>query len=161
MLVATAGAADYGPEQIDAIYANENTGLRLYERGEYREAFMLLKDSAALGMKRSQHVLGFMFMKGQGVSRNMLFGLAWLALSTESGNEEWQAMYDGLYEALSDAQKSMVDDKIAEYTEKFGAKSQGITCAKTSVIGSRKIDWVCRKSEGFYRVHEIELPITP
>lgn len=152
-------AAFYDAYQIDNIYENESSGLRFYEQGDYPRAFALLRKTAALGMKRSQYILGFMFMKGEGIDRNMLFGLAWLGLATESGNEEWQATFDQFYDKLSDAQRSMLDDKIEEYRAKFGATAQGITCAKTAVVGSRRIDWVCRKSEGYYEEREIELPI--
>ena len=152
-------AAFYDALQIDNIYANETSGLRFYEQGDYERAFALLKDTAAQGMKRSQYILGFMFMKGEGVDKNMLFGLAWMGLATESGNEEWQEAYDRFYGSLSDAQRSMVDDKVEEYRRKFGASAQGITCAKTAVVGSRRKDWVCRKSEGSYEEYEIEMPI--
>jgi len=159
LLAAAAQAALYDAQQIDNIYENESSGLRFYENGEFGKAFALLSRTAAQGMKRSQYILGFMFMKGEGVDRNMLYGLAWLGLATESGNEEWQELYDRLYGALSDAQKSMVDDKVGEYLPKFGAVAQGITCAKTSIVGSRKKDWVCRKSTGSYTEYEVELPI--
>lgn len=152
-------AADYGAEQIDHIYKNEAKGLRYYEAENYPNAFKLLSETAALGMKRSQYILGFMFLKGQGVDKNLLFGLTWLGLSTESGNDEWQETYDGLYARLSDAQKSMVDQKIREYAAKYGAGEQGITCSRRAVGASRRVDWICIKSEGFYQVHEIELPI--
>lgn len=154
-----AAAALYDAEQIDNIYENETSGLRYYEKGEFEKAFMLLSRTAAQGMKRSQYILGFMFMKGEGVDRNMLFGLTWLGLATESGNSDWREMYSRLYDALSDAQKSMVDAKISDYREKYGAAAQGITCAKTAIVGSRKIDWVCRKSTGSYVEYEVELPI--
>jgi TPR repeat protein len=152
-------AVDYGTEQINQIYDNESSGLRYYERGDYGKAFNLLGNTAALGMKRSQYILGFMFLKGEGVDKNMLFGFAWMGLATESGNDEWQATYDGLYSSLSDAQKSMVDDKTNEYRKLFGATAQGITCSRRAIGASRRVDWVCLKSEGSYVVHEIELPI--
>lgn len=159
LIVTPVFAAFYDAEQLDAIYENERVGLRYYESGDYRRAFGILKETAAKGMKRSQYVLGFMFMKGEGVDKNLLFGLAWMGLSTEAKNKEWQKTYDGLYNALSDAQKSMVDDKVNEYREKFGASAQGITCARAAVVGSRKQDIICRKSEGSYVEYDIELPI--
>jgi len=154
-------AAHYGLYEIDNIYENESSGLRFYEKGEYEEALGLLKRTAALGMKRSQYILGFMFIRGEGVDRNPLIGLTWLGLSTESGNEEWQATYDQLYGSLSDAQREILDRKIEEYRAKYGAVVQGVTCAKTKIVGSRKVDWVCRKSEGSYDLHEIEIPARP
>ena len=159
LLVATqAMAAFYGLYEIDNIYENETSGLRFYEKGEYEQALGLLKETAALGMKRSQYILGFMFLRGEGVSRNPLIGLAWMGLATESGNEEWRETYTPMYEALNDAQRTVLDRKIAEYRGKYGAVVQGVTCAKTKIVGSRKVDWVCRKSEGSYELHEIEIP---
>lgn len=159
LLAMPAQAGYYDAFQIDNIYANESSGLRFYQQGEYGKAFRLLSETAALGMKQSQYILGFMFMKGEGVDKNMLFGLAWMSLATESGNEDWMETYDRLYGSLNDAQRSMVDQKVDEYRAKFGASAQGITCAMASVVGSRKKDWVCRKSEGYYEEYEIELPI--
>ena len=152
-------AAFYDALQIDNIYANEASGLRFYEQGNYDRAFALLRKTAALGMKQSKYILGFMFMKGEGVDKNMLYGLAWMGLATESGNEEWQEAYDRLYGSLSDAQRSMVDSKLEDYRRKFGASAQGITCAKTAIVGSRRKDWVCRKSQGYYEEHEVEMSI--
>jgi hypothetical protein len=152
-------ASLYDAEQLGTIYENERAGLNFYESGDYRIAFGMLSKTAAQGMKRSQYILGFMFMKGEGVDKNVLFGLAWMGLSTEADNEDWQKAYDSLYNALSSAQKSMLDEKIVEYRGKFGASAQGITCAKAAVIGSRRQDIICRKSEGSYEEYEIELPI--
>jgi TPR repeat protein len=158
-LTTPAFAAFYDAEQLDNIYENERAGLRFYESGDYRSAFKILSKTAAQGMKRSQYILGFMFMKGEGVDKNMLFGLAWMGLSTEADNNDWQNTYDGLYNVLTSAQKSMVDDKINQYRQKFGASAQGVTCARAAVVGSRKQDIICRKSEGSYDEYEIELPI--
>jgi TPR repeat protein len=159
MLALPVLAAHYDKQQIDDIYENEATGLRYYKRQDFPKAFKILSETAALGMKNSQYILGFMFIKGEGVDKNVLFGLAWMGLATELGNDEWLEKYDGLYSSLSDAHKSLVDAKIDEYREKFGASVQGITCSNTSEVGSRAIRWKCRKGEGSYTLHEIEIPI--
>jgi len=161
-LVAMPAFADlYDATQLDNIYENERAGLRMYESGEHRKAFGLLKKTAAQGMKRSQYILGFMFLKGEGVDKNMLFGLAWMGLATEAKNDGWQQTFDKLYNTLNAAQKSMVDDKIEEYRTKFGAVAQGITCARAAVVGSRRQDIICRKSEGSYVDYDIEIPTRP
>lgn len=152
-------ASFYDAEQLDNLYLRESIGLRHYEAGDFAAAFQSLHQTAAQGLKQSQYVLGFMFMKGEGVDKNLLFGLAWVGLATEADNDDWQKTYDRLYNALSPAQKAMVDDKVDEYRRKFGAKEQGITCARAAVVGSRKQDIICRKSEGNYEDYEIELPI--
>lgn len=159
MLAMPVFAALYDQQQIDTIYENEASGLRYYKKGDFPKAFSILSETAALGMKNSQYILAFMFMKGEGVDKNVLFGLAWMGLATELGNDEWLENYEGLYDSLSDTHKSMVDDKIREYGEKFGAAAQGITCSMTSEVGSRAIRWKCRKGEGYYTLHDVELPL--
>jgi hypothetical protein len=159
ILSASANAEFLDGYMLETIYDNEASGLRYYQQGDYGSAFSLLSETAALGMKRSQYILGFMFLKGEGVDKNMLFGLTWLGLAAESGNDEWVETFDGFYDRLSDAQKSMLDEKIRDYKGKYGASAQGITCSRRSVGSSRRKDWVCLKSEGNYEVHDIELPI--
>jgi hypothetical protein len=89
-----------------------------------------------------------------------LFGLAWLGVAIESGNEDWQKTFDTMYNALNEAQRSMVDEKIREYVEKYGSDRQGVTCAKRTTVGSRKIELRCAKSQGIYPDYEIELALT-
>lgn len=149
----------YDKQQIDNIYENEASGLRYYKRGDYEKAFSILRETAALGMKNSQYILAYMFIKGEGVDKNILFGLGWMGLATELGNDEWVEKYQGLYGSLNASQQSMVDDKVNEYREKFGASEQGVTCSNTAEVGSRAIRWKCRKSEGSYTLHDIEMPI--
>ena len=156
-----AHAEFYDAFQIENIYDNEASGLRFYQQEAYGEAFSILSETAALGMKRSQYILGFMFMKGEGVDRNMLYGLTWLGLAQELGNDDWVEAYEGFYNRLSDAQKSMLDEKIRDYKAMYGASAQGITCSRRSVGSSRRQDWVCLKREGNYEVHDVEIPISP
>ena len=152
-------AQHYDKQQIDNIYENEASGLRYYKRGDFPKAFRILSETAALGMKNSQYILAYMFIKGEGIDKNILFGLGWMGLATELGNDEWVEKYQGLYGSLNESQQSMVDAKVDEYREKYGASVQGITCSNTSEVGSRAIRFKCRKSEGSYTLHEIEMPI--
>lgn len=152
-------AQHYDKQQIDSIYENEATGLRYYKRGDFEKAFSILRQTAALGMKNSQYILAHMFIKGEGIDKNILFGLGWMGLAIELGNNEWVQKYESLYGSLNAAQQSIVDDKVDEYREKFGAAVQGVTCSMTSEVGSRAIRWKCRKSEGSYTLHDVEMPI--
>jgi len=119
LLALPAFAAHYDKKQIDDLYENEASGLRYYKRGDFPKAFSILSRTAALGMKNSQYILGFMFIKGEGVDKNVLIGLTWMGLATELGNDEWVEKYEGLYNSLSDTHKSMVDQKVREYGEKI------------------------------------------
>lgn len=61
-------AAHYDKKRIDNIYENEATELRYSRRGNFPKAFSMLSETAASGMKNSQHTLGFMPVSGAGAS---------------------------------------------------------------------------------------------
>ena len=42
----------------------------------------------------------------------------------------------------------MVDSKLEDNRRKIAASAQGITFAKTAIVGYRRKDWVWRKSKG-------------
>ena len=52
--------------------------------GRYKSAFQLLSDAASKGMKESQYLLSLMFLKGEGVDKNILIGLGWLGVAGHS-----------------------------------------------------------------------------
>jgi hypothetical protein len=65
-----------------------------------------------------------------------------------------------MYKALNEAQRTMVDEKIREYAEKYGSAPQGVTCANRTSAGSRKIELRCAKNQGIYPDYDIELALT-
>jgi TPR repeat protein len=152
-----ATAEMYELEQISAIYDKESRGIRAYLDGRYESAFQSLSDTARKGMKESQYLLSLMFMKGQAVDKSVPIGLGWLGVAIESGNEEWNNTFKTLYESLSDAQRAMIDAKVQDYVAKYGSEVQGVTCAKRTAAGSRRLELRCDKAVGNYPVHEIEM----
>ena len=109
----SANAEMYEMEQIRALYDKELSGVRAYLDGRFESSFRLLSDTARKGMKESQYLLSLMFMKGEGVDKSVLIGLGWLGVAIESGNEEWNNTFNTLYEAMSDAQRAMIDSRAA------------------------------------------------
>jgi TPR repeat protein len=161
MLMSSSATAElYGMEQISAIYDKEQRGVRAYGGGRFESAFEILSDTASKGMKESQYLLSLMFMKGEGINKSILIGLGWLGVAAESGNEEWNDTFDKLYESMNDTQRAMVDNKVSEYVAKYGMEVQGITCAKRSGAGSRRLQVRCDKVVGNYPVYEIETSLT-
>lgn len=161
MVAAPAFAAGlYNTQRLNSLYKKESNGIRAYDDGDFESAFKTLSDTACKGLKESQYLVSIMFMQGQGTNKSFLFGLAWLGVATESGNEGWQKTFDTLYNALNTAQRSMVDEKIREYIGKFGAETQGVTCAKRAALGNRNIELRCAKSQGAYPDYEFEPALT-
>ena len=147
-LPAQAQLTDSRFESIVQMYEDEDVGLRHYERGNYDKAFDILSETAARGLKKSQYILSFMFLKGEHVNRSALLGLAWLGVAIESGDDEWIAQYDALYGRLNAAQQAMVDTKVAQYRERYGMAVMNVSCDKMPVTGSRRVETRCVKVEG-------------
>ncbi|RLA29567.1 MAG: sel1 repeat family protein [Gammaproteobacteria bacterium] len=160
VVAAPATAGLYDTQRLNTLYKMEINGIRAYDDGDYKTAFKYLSDTASKGLKESQYLLSIMFMQGQGTNKSILFGLAWLGVACESGNEEWQKTFDTMYQALNTAQRSMVDEKIKAYAEKYGSDTQGVTCAKRTAVGSRNFELRCAKSQGTYPDYDIELALT-
>jgi TPR repeat protein len=150
-------AALYDADQINALFDRETSGIRAYQSADYKTAFGILSDTATKGLKESQYLVALMFMKGEGVKQSMLIGLGWLGVAKESGNEEWISSFDTLYGALSEKQRAMVDEQVRRYTEKFGGRTQGVTCSRRTSVGSRQVRLLCNKVAGSYPDYEIEL----
>ena len=140
----------------------EKRGVRHYKRGDYEKAFEALGESARWGLKQSQYFLGFMFLKGQHVDQSIVLGMGWLGVALEADIDEWTQTFETIYEAASPEMRARIDVKVAEYVEKFGAKTQRVTCTKRPQIGSRRPHAECFKvPETITPWYELELTERP
>ena len=128
---------------LDRFESLERAGERHYREGEYERAFALLSQSAESGLKLSQYLLAIMYLKGQYVEQAIDTGMAWLGVANEVEVREWQAQYEGIYAQLNDAQKALIDKKVAHYVERYGMEVQGVACENRSTLGSRKLKLEC------------------
>ena len=71
-------AALVDQSEIVALYDRERSGMRAYQAGDYESAFEFLSVTATKGLKESQYLVALMLLKGQGVDKSTLAGLAWL-----------------------------------------------------------------------------------
>lgn len=156
LLSAPASAALYDLERIGLLYDQERRGIGAYQSGKFEKAFELLSDTATKGFKESQYLIATMIMKGEGVNKSILTGLAWLGVAKESGNEEWIEIFDKFYEVLNDQQRAMLDEQISRYAEKYGGTAQGVTCTRRKSAGSRRMALRCDKAPGAYTDYDIE-----
>lgn len=147
----------YDTMQIEDLYRRERAGIGLYESGDFGDAFNLLSKTACAGLKRSQYILSFMFLKGEGTMKSTLIGLAWLGVAIESGEEEWITLYDSLYEKVSEEHLPIIDAKVQEYIGMYGSDTQGISCAKAQRAGSRRVEIRCVKITGAYPDYDLEI----
>ena len=132
--------------QVALMYKNETSGIKQYDRGNYDRAFELLSETAIQGLKKSQYLLAFMFLKGEHVDKNILLGMAWLGVAKESEDEEWVELYDNMYSRANEAQQAMIDAKVNQYVERYGMSATNVTCARAQAAGSRRYEMRCLKT---------------
>lgn len=81
-------------------------GCRAYADGNWSDAIDLWTQSASWGHKGAQYNLGIAYLKGKGVSANVPLGLAWLGLSAQGDDAQFQDSFDAAWYA------SVVEDRI-------------------------------------------------
>ena len=157
LLLAGPAAADW--ESIPDMYKKQDAGLRHYERGDYERAFEHLSETAVRGLKKSQYILAFMFMKGQYVDKSTLLAMGWLGVAKESGEKEWLDLFDSLYDLMTAAQQAIINDKVLQYVAWYGLQAQNVECGQRhATVGSRRKEARCLKIEGPQReIHPVEL----
>jgi len=141
-----------------ALLKMETVGVKHYKKGNFDKAYPKLSNAAYQGMKQAQYLLGFMYLKGQHVKQSPVLGTVWLGLAKETKIDEWVKTYNKVYSMLNDSQQNEVDQKLIEYTEKYGIETQNIKCEirKNSVRAANKDSTICHKVE-FGEVQKFEI----
>ena len=65
--------------------ASMNDAVAAYKRGDYAQAFKIIRPLAAQGDARAQRNLGNMYREGQGVSQDYKEALKWYRLAQHKG----------------------------------------------------------------------------
>ena len=68
-----------------AFASNYSDGMNAIKNGNHEEAVKLFRVAAENGDKFSQHCLGVMLYKGQGIKNNYAEGFKWLNLAAKQG----------------------------------------------------------------------------
>lgn len=101
--------------------AQYTIGERALARGDYVEAWLILKPLAEAGHARAQHDVGFMYAMGLGVPESMAQAARWLTLAAEQGNAVSQARLGWMYyNGLGVAQ-----DRVLAYRHSRAAADAG------------------------------------
>lgn len=133
-------------------------GIKHYKAENYDKAFDLLGRTAVQGDKESQYVIGLMYLKGQGVDKHQLRGLAWMKTACESKMKNWVRDYKNITKKLNREQLTRVDKQAEQYIKLYGMKAQNVTCANESIPGSYRKQYVCRKEAGWVLKGQWDLP---
>ena len=133
-------------------------GIKHYRLGDYDKAFDLLGRTAVQGDKESQYLIGFMYLKGQGVKMHTLRGLAWMQTACESEMKKWTRDYKKMIKKLNKQQIARVDQLAAEYIRLYGMEAQHVTCKKRDLPGSYRKQFICQKEAGWVMKGDWDLP---
>ncbi|PCJ48444.1 MAG: hypothetical protein COA74_08595 [Gammaproteobacteria bacterium] len=132
---------------ISTVISAEKAGVKYHKQGNFEKAFEKLSFSAQGGIKQSQYLLGIMYFKGQHVKQSLATGMAWLGVANEIHMKDWEATYSNIYTKLNAKQQGYIDKLVAEYIERYGMKTQKLTCKKKAVLGRRKMQLHCNFRE--------------
>jgi TPR repeat protein len=144
-------------KHISTVINAQKAGVKYHKQAEFEKAFEKLSISAQGGIKQSQYLLGIMYFKGQYVKQSLATGMAWLGVANEIHIKDWKATYNNIYNKLNAKQQEYIDKIVAEYIERYGMKTQKLTCKKKASLGSRKIQIYCNyQKNGSSTNHELE-----
>jgi TPR repeat protein len=85
-------------------------GMAAYNRGDYVPAIRLFRPLAERGNPKAQNVLGVMYRKGEGVTRNPGRALMWFSLAAKRGDARAKA-------GLRDLSQTMTPEEISTARE--------------------------------------------
>ncbi len=123
----------------------ESAGLRHYSSQDYEAAAENFTRAAHGGMKQSQYMLGFMYLKGQHVPMSLIEGMAWLGLAGESGEKEWKSVYKQIYTKATKEQRQAIKLRLEEFTSLYGMQAQNVSCKRGKKLGTNKVEIRCAK----------------
>jgi TPR repeat protein len=85
-------------------------GMAAYNRGDYVPAIRLFRPLAEQGNPKAQNVLGVMYRKGEGVTRNRARAFMWLSFAAKRGDVKAKAGLREVSQAMTPAEVSTARD---------------------------------------------------
>jgi len=138
---------------IRTLNEQEERGIGLFRAGDYSAAYELLSEPARNGLKRAQHSIALMHLKGQSVDKNPLIGIALLGLAAESGDRKLEREYKAAIKTLPEKYQKLVRAQTEYYVQRYGMQAQGISCRKVKKTDSNLKAMKCVKQPGVYEDH--------
>lgn len=111
----------------------------------YDRAFGYLETASKLGNKISQFTLALLYMEGLGVKQDYTEAYLWLNVASEVKENRWRKVRDQIHDSLSAEQIAALKPLVDEYIEKYGAKTQQVSCYKRKAVGTNRKLMSCTK----------------
>ncbi len=97
-----------------------NRALTNYKNNNFPEANKEFKLLAVLGHKQSQMNVAVMFVRGEGVEKELTEGYAWFALSATDGDASRTQMKEKIFNRLDESQKKIALQKADQLINIYG-----------------------------------------
>jgi len=111
---------------------------------DYEKAFELLSQTARMGDKESQYLLGMLYLKALEVKQQPILGYAWIKLSVEgSDGRPWRKQVRYIESLMSQEDKRTAESLIDELRSKYGIEQLGMECHQKTRRGSHIKVTVC------------------
>lgn len=128
-----------------AIYDARQRGADLYRRGKYEEAFPHLLVAARRGFKFAQARVGFLYQQGLGTERNAWEAMAWLGVASRGTTmPEILNYFNALWTKVPEGYRPQLEDMIDIYDERYGTRSNRVTCDRSRKAGTYLLSLTCR-----------------
>lgn len=99
----------------------QNQAEEVFLRGDYERAFFIYRNELTpIGDKYGQYMVGFLYLTGKGIERNVVAASAWYRLAAERGTTQFERARDQLLTQLSEAQLAQSDAMYIDIRRKYG-----------------------------------------
>jgi TPR repeat protein len=95
---------------LAAIAGPWEDGMAAYNRGDYVPASRVFRSLAEQGNAKAQTVLGLMYRRGEGVSRNSVRAFLWFSRAAARGDARAKTELRGLSQAMTPEELSQARD---------------------------------------------------
>lgn len=119
-----AGAQNSGSPGVPADFDTLQVHIQaeeIYKRAEYERAFFIYRNELApIGDKYGQYMVGYMYLRGKGVTEDPVLASAWYRLAAERDTPEFVSARDQLMAALMPGDTARSDQLFIELRKEFG-----------------------------------------
>ncbi len=91
-------------------------GLKAYKRGDYATALQEWRPLAEAGHAGAQYNLGFNYVQGKGVAKDLVQAYFWFELAARQGKNIATQLRDGIAKKMSPVQIRQAQDKVQDWT---------------------------------------------
>lgn len=103
------------------VHADFDSAFDAYQKKDYAAAAREFQQLARLGEVASQRNLGVMYLKGEGVGKDLVESYAWLALASENEPAQAQDIQSKVLKKLSAEDRAKAETRFQQLHDEFGS----------------------------------------